>query len=381
MKKLSFFCILASLLLASCDYVEFQAPKQTPESIEKNSSVMLKSAAGYNSLAGTIYVQQGIVTGLKIESKVATKVISKVTWKIEGANYEGTLVSHKFTSLGKVVVTVSVEFTDGTTEDRDFTVQSIVDISTADPVKCFVTGNTDGTWTVLFLFSKERIKSVTDTAFYYNGLVNNWGQKIRIPIADKNYVIGIDGKPQRTTDIGKYIGASVILKNRGLYNIALIDSTGNWVDLSGSIFIRQENTGLAWFFFDDGVVTSSGDNSTGENLPGATGDSYFRFEQTGDTITGKTTLYFKLDSTYTANAFAVQELSGGTYSTPLLLNSVDGFSDWGKIEISTSELIGEVSGFRYGPDKNYPTVFSKNMTKSFSYDTYFKNIRFSLLNI
>ena len=274
MKNLKFLCILASLLLTGCEYVEFEAMEQTPETIEQNSSVMLKSAAGYNSLAGTIYVQQGIVTGLKIESKVTAKVISSVAWKIEGANYEGTQVSHKFTSLGGVVVTVNVKFTDNTTEDRTFTIQSIVDISTADPVKYFVTSNTDGTWTVLFLFSKERIKAVTDTAFYYNGLVNNWGEKKRIPIADKNYVIDSNGKPQRTTDVGKYIGANVILKDRGLYNIALIISGTNWTDLSGSAFIKQENSGLAWFFFDAGVVTSSGDNPTGETLPGATGDNH-----------------------------------------------------------------------------------------------------------
>lgn len=383
MKKLKFLWLAAGLLFltTACDRVDYEAMKSTPENVEQFSRIIMKSAAGYSSLTGKIYVQQGIVTGLKIESKTAAATISSVSWKIEGANYEGAQVAHKFTSLGAVSVDVTVKFTDGTKEDRTFAVQSIVDISTVDPVKYFVTANTDGTWNVLFLFSKERTKSIVDTAFFFNGLVNNWGKNKRIPKVDKNYVIGTDGKPQRTTDVGKYIGVSLTLKDRGLYNIALVDSAGNWINLSGSSFIKAENPGLAWFFFDAGVITPSGDNPTGESLPGAAGDNYFRFEQIGDTIGGKTVLYFKLDSAFTADAFVVQKLAGGTYSEPKALYAVDNFPNWGKIEIATVDLIGKISGFRYGPNKKTPTAFSKNMKKSFSYDTYFEEIRFSLLNI
>lgn len=378
-KMMVLLSVILGLVLVSCEFVEYEAPKATPAYIESYSNACLVSALGYNSMIGVIYVQRNTGTILKIKSKTDNKSVSSATWNIEGKPYPGIQIAHKFTSLGTVDIAISIKYNDGSEENRNFTVQSVDDISTVDPVRYFVTGNNDGTWTVLFLFSKERTKNTKDSGYCYNGLVSNWTKK-DISNTGKNYVIGIDGKPQKTSDVGKYIGASVILKDRGLYNIVLASSDNIWTDLSGSAFVKQENTGLAWFFFDSGIVTPNGDDITGDNLPGATGDNYFRFEQIGDTIGGKAVLYFKLDEAYTDNAFAVQGLVNGGYSNPIQMYPVLGFSDWGKIEVPITDLLNQVTSFRYGPNKLEPTTYSLNLQKPFSYEKYFNAIRVSLVN-
>ncbi|MFZ4632402.1 MAG: hypothetical protein ACOYL8_04360 [Patescibacteria group bacterium] len=381
MKTTKFFSLIVIILaciFTSCEYVEFNPPLN--EVSEANSGIRMKSANGFSSDLGTIYVQKDISTGLKVETKIASNPIDSAFWKIGTKDYKGVEILHKFTSLGEVSLTVTVKFKDKSTEIRTFKIQSVLDISSADPVRCFTTNNNNGTWQVLILVSKERLKYAVDTNFYYNGLVSNWEKKA-IAYATKSYVIGTDGKPAVVKSPGKYIGIDIKLSVSGLYNFALIYDQTIWADLSGSAFIRKENAGLAWFYFDSGVITAKGESTTAASLPGVSGDTYFRFEQVGDTITGKGILYFKLDENFTTNAFVVRELSGGTYSAPSNLNAVTSFPEWGKIEIPIKELLGKVSGFKYGPSISAPTLFAKNMAYSFSYDEYFKNIRLSMLKV
>lgn len=370
--------VICIFLFSACEYVEFNPPVQ--ETSEENSSIRMKSSAGYSSDLGTVYVQKDISTGLKVESKVSTNPIDSATWTVGSIQYTGVEILHKFTALGEVSLTVVVKFKDKTQETRTFKVVSILDISSADPVQCFTTKNVDGSWQALFLFPKDRLKYATDTNYYYNGLVSNWEKK-SIPYANKSYVIGIDGKPVAVKGPGKYIGVDIKLSVAGLYNLTIIYDATIWADLSGSAFIRKENPGLAWFYFDAGVVTPKGEANANVSLPGLVGDTYFRAEQVGDTITGKGVFYFKLDGNYTSTAFVVRELSGGTYSAPIALTAVTSFPEWGKIEIPIKEVLGKVSGFRYGPNISAPTVYSKNMEYSFSFDSYYKNIRYMMLKI
>lgn len=381
MKK-NFFFIFAILfiVLTACEYVEFVPPTQT--TTNENSSVRIKSAAGFNSDLGTVYVQKDLSTLMKVESTITNNPIDSAVWTIGIIKYKGMEILHKFTALGENYMTVFVTFRDKTTETKTFMVYSVLDISTADPVRCFTTRNNDNSWKVLILISKERLRYATDTTYYYNGLISNWEKKI-VPFANKNYVIDALGKPQVAKSPGKYIGVEVNLSVTGEYNVALIYDQSLWADLSGSNFIRKENPGLAWFYFDanTGTISQKGDNSTAENLPGKVGDSYFRSEQIGDEATGKAILYFKLDGNYSTMAFAVRELDGGVYSAPIALSAVSYFPEWGKIEVPRSELLRKVSGFRYGPNISSPTVYSRNMGYSFSYSEYFKNIRVMLLKI
>lgn len=149
----------------------------------------------------------------------------------------------------------------------EFEVSEIADepkdtVTLTEPIRAYATYNIDdtsldSTYTVLILFAKERLKDVTDTVIYFNGNVSNWEKKI-IPANDKNYVIDTYGQPQKVTKDGLYVGARFILKDKGEYNIALVNSGNNWTDLTGSAFIRKDNSGLAWFNFDRGKITPSG---------------------------------------------------------------------------------------------------------------------------
>ncbi len=371
--------LFVAIIAASCEFENFEPPIPSEEQIESQSNLVLKSASGFTSDLGTIYVQQGIATGMKVESKTSSAV-TEATWTMESTTYTAVQVVHKFNSIGSVTVKVVAKFADGSTETRTFTIQVVPDISKAEPIRYFVTAKTDGSWDVLFLFAKERLRYATDNVLYFNGSVTGW-QKTVIADADKNYVIGTDGKPVTTTDVGKYVGVKLNLKIKEEYSIALVHSGNVWADYSGSSFVKAAEPGLAIFWFDAGTITPLGDSYVAENLPGASGDNYFRFNQTGDEVTGKVTLYFHLDGNFTTAAFVARELEGGTYGTPITMYSVQGFSEWGQIELPITEMLGKVCGFRYGPDKNSPMVYSENMNKSFFYDSYFRNIRISLLKV
>lgn len=380
MKKLRiFFAVLFVAFLASCEFEEFEPPVLNEEQIASQSNLVLKSATGFTSDLGVVYVQQGIAAGMKIESKTAS-AITEAEWTIESTTYKAVQIAHKFNTIGSVTVKVVAKFADGSTETRTFTIQVVPDISKAEPIRYFVTAKTDGSWDVLFLFAKERLRYATDNVLYYNGSVTGW-QKTLVADADKNYIIGTDGKPATTTDVGKYVGVKLNLKVREEYSIALVHSGSIWADYGGSSFVKTTEPGLAIFWFDAGTITPRGDSFIAENLPGAGGDGYFRFNQTGDAVTGKVTLYFRLDGNFTASAFVVRELEGGTYGTPISMYSVPNFPQWGQIELPITEMLNKVCGFRYGPDKNSPAVFAAGMSKSFFYDSYFKNIRISLLKV
>jgi len=381
MRNFKYFLVLfvAIFFATSCEYVEFDPPVTPDEFIEAESNLVLKSASGFSSTTGDVFVQQGIGTGLKVESKTSIG-ITEATWKVEGTTYQGVQIAHRFNSAGEVPVEILAKFANGSTETRTFKVKSVVDISTADPIRTFVTSKTDGSWDVLILFSKERIRHATDNVFYYTGSVSEW-QKKTIPKTDHNYVIGTNGQPAKTTDVGKYIGVTVNLKTRGEYSIALVHSGNNWADFSGSAFIKAAEPGLAVFWFDGGNITARGDSYVAENLPGVTGDGYFRFNQTGDETTGKVILYFHLDQDFTTSAFVVRELEGGTYSAPITMWPVDNYPRWGQIELPITEMLGKISGFRYGPNKNSPSTYSVNMAKSFFYDGYYKNIRIHIVKV
>lgn len=376
-RKMFLFLFFVSLIFASCEFVEFEAPIDE-QLIEETSNIVLKSAEGYSSVTGLVYVQQNVGSVLKVESKTTT-AIESATWQVEGATYEGTHIAHRFTTLGEVILKVTAQFTDGTTEVRSFTVHSVLDISGVDPVKVFTYQNTDGSWKVLFLINKERIRHATSNTFYYVGDMTNW-VKVQVPEADRNYVIDKNGNPQLTSDVGMYTGFSVNLTETTSYKVAFVHSETSWADLSGSSFVKSTDPGLILFWFDNGEVTPQGE-IVATNLPGDTGDKYFRFSVTGDNVNGKVKLYWRLDDGFTPNAYVTRQLPGGEYSGPITMWEVPGHSEWGVIELPIAELLNSVSGFRYGPNKSEPHTYSAAMKNSFFYDTYFKNLRIAIYKI
>ncbi len=248
--------VLSILIFSSCEYVEFNPP--VPEIGEENSNVRLETSKGYKSDVGIVYVQKDQSTVLRVKSKLNTKQIDSVSWVIGSSKIKGVEISQKFSTLGEISFTAVVYFKDKATENRKFIVQCVADISIVDPVRVFTSNNNNGTWQVLLLVSKERLKYATDTNYYYNGSITNWEKKI-IPYLNKSYVIGTDGKPVVVKSPGKYLGIDLKLSTTGLYSLACVYNQSMWADLSGSSFIRKENAGLTWFYFENGVVTPKGD--------------------------------------------------------------------------------------------------------------------------
>lgn len=378
MKKIVLMFGLFGLLVSGCKLIDLDIPeKVVPKEPEKESVLILKSGYGFNSAYGNIYVPKGIGVILKLEGKTAENEIKTASWTIEGVSYEGSQIIHKFNSLGEVRLKVKVEFKNNSKEEREFTVVSVLDIGTVDPVQVFVEKNPSKGWDVLFLFSKERLRFATSKDYYFNGLVTNW-QKKGVP-EDNAYIINAAGKPEATKDVGKYVGVKINIQDRGLYNIALINSGENWTDFSGSRFIRTDNPGLVWFWFEEGTVVPQGNVLIGD-LPGVNGDNYFRFTIHEDSKT--VTLFFKLDKDFTTSAFVLrQETDKGKWLDPINMTSVTNQTSWGKIEVPMENNYGKIMGLRYGPDISKPAEFSSNMEKSNFYDDFFKNIRIVIYKI
>lgn len=86
MKKMKYFLILAivsSLFISGCEWVEYEGPDQNQET-DENVDLILKSASGYSSDVGQIYVQQGVGTVLKCVG-VSSPVVS-ASWEIGRAH-------------------------------------------------------------------------------------------------------------------------------------------------------------------------------------------------------------------------------------------------------------------------------------------------------
>ncbi len=377
MKRVIFLLFMFSLVMVACEKIEFQLPDEVDDNIwvEENAPITLTTSFGFKSGVGQVYVQKDIATGLKVSSNTGHNVVS-ATWSIQGFTYEGVQIWHKFTALGEINISVTAVLSNGSTENMTFLVISVLDISEGDPVQFFVTPN-GNQWNVLFLLSKERVRHATDTNFYYNGSISDWEQ-VAIPPADKRYIIGTNGIPQRTNDVGKFIGVNLTMgsNHNGEYTMALIHSGNNWADFSGSAFIRQSNPGLLYFSFTNGVIVPQGD-AYYANFPGATGDNYFRFEQSGDNLV----MFFKLDNNYTSSAFVVRQLEGGAYSAPIAMWPVNDHPQWGQIQIPIEDVQGKILGLRYGPNSSQPNVYSEGMTNSFFYDNFFQQLRLSLINL
>lgn len=375
MKKALLF-LLAILALSACDWAD-PYPLNPNEFGEIDNAVsgslVLKSASGFSSDIGTVYIQKGVQNWLIIKSR-SGKTISEVKWTIAGQKYEGENIIFKTQTVGEIEVKVEVIFSNETKETSTFKIISVHDLSMADPVRVFVTSTSNSGAEVLFLFSKERISSATSEDFYVIGSATDW-QKRLIPEADHNYIIK-DGSPEKINDVGTHMGYKIVLPV-GENSLALVYadeiSDNIWANFSGSSFVKsEENPGLLVFHFNGQQVVPLGDNQPG--LPGAVGDSYFRFTKNSDATVS---IYFDLDVDYNADAFVVKRNDNGVYETLRSLSPVNEFDTWGTFNISFSEISGKVLYLRFGPDKDQKTVYSNSMQKSLFYDDFFKAIKVS----
>lgn len=377
MKKLMVILVVFAVALFSCERIDTEVIEEAVETEkphESYSRLVVRSGYGFSSIYG-IYVQQGVATLLKLNIEGQTEKLKTVIWKIDGSNYEGLQVSHKFNSIGESKINIKVTFDDGSEAEQDFVVTSVLDISSADPVQVFSTKADEDYYDVLFLFSKERLRYAKGTTYYYDGLIVDWKKKV-VP-ENNSYVINSEGKPELVDGVGKYVGVKLKLKNRGLYNITLVHSGDNWIDISGSKYVRSDNPGLAWFWFENGEILSQG-NTNVNDAPGLNGDNCFRFSVSDNE---KASLFFKLDNEYTSSAFVLKQDEGGSYSDTILMEKATNHEKWGKIEIDLEGQLEKVLSFRYGENIEKPNDLSPNMKESYYYDEFYKSLRLILFVI
>lgn len=382
MKKiLVFFALLA--IAIGCERVDFDLPENSEEVTEANSQLRIK-AAGYSSGASAeIYVEQDVMTGIKVESKDSANPVISASWTIEEKSYNGLNVSHKFINLGERDVVISARFQNNVIETRTFKVQVVKDLSAVGPVVIKVKKISNSSYDVWIGWDKRWLKSYPDGDWSVIGDATKW-TKVSLP-ASSNYNLDSSGNPIPITDTGKYIGVWVNIKEAGYNKIALIAKNGSWVNISGSPYAKSEDIGMVHFQVNsDGTVTSKGDGGDitppSESLPGQNGDNYFRFDQTPN-ADGKINIFFRLDSVWTNKSFSIRGFDGGDFGLPVQLASVTNFPNWGKIEVTYSSLLDNVSSWRYGQDITKANEYVSNMNKSVFYDATFKSLRLQLASL
>lgn len=367
MKKIIFLFIM-NLFLSACVWTESYEP--LPGGEGEGWDLVLKSASGFSSAVGDVYLQRDLNTWFSISSR-SDNPIETVIWKIEGSTLAGKEIIYRTNSLGQIPFEAEVEFVDGTSQKKAFAVFSVIDLSEADPVRAFVLSSDGTKGEILFLFSKERIASATKADFYYNGSVSNWTKKL-IPETDHNYIIS-GGVPTKTTDVGKYIGVRLSLEI-GEHSLALVHSDNEWANLSGSRFIKkEENAGMVLFFFNGDKIIPLGDNQI--LYPGNAGDSYFRFSNNEN---GTMSFFFKFDEAVTSNSFISKRDISGNYFPSIQVSSVSNFPEWGTCSFLISEISEDILYFRYGANKNSPQNYADNMRDSDFYNEVFNALRISI---
>jgi hypothetical protein len=373
-EKFNFFKIVFVILVmfntVSCiDYPDFDTESMSEE-------LILKSANGYSSELGEFYVQRGVATVLYLEGR--NYDIMSATWEINDEKVEGKQIVYTFNSTISYDIEVEATMSNGEVVNKTFVVNCIVDLSEKDPIKSFVLGNDNDKWQLLFLFSKERMSESNGSYYNYIGTMTDWDEE-EINSNDENYIINSDGEPERVDDVGKYLGVNFELENYSdEHEIAIVLDNGDWVDLSGSNFVKNDNKTKAIFYFDSeaGEVIPQGDYSE-ESLPGESGDMYMRFKIDDESLT----VYFLLKDGYTNESFCKYRKDDGTYTSYRKLEEVSSFSAWGSYSFNIASVRGKIFDLRYGQDYDDDENYSKNMNKSLFYSEYFNCLRLSLLKI
>ncbi|MGI6374208.1 MAG: hypothetical protein ACOX0C_02635 [Patescibacteria group bacterium] len=385
MKKLLFLLAIAAIAVG-CEVVDYQGLEPGFDETVGGSQLIMKVSSGYSSDQALedapIYVEQDVMTGISIASKTESNPLLSASWTIEGKTYDGLSIGHKFSSLGKIAISISAHFADDKVETRVFTIEVVKDLSQAGPI--FLTSRKNGSSYDVFVGWERRwLKNYAGDPWSIIGDPTSWQ---KVSLNQPYYNVGDNWNPIASTDpASKYVGAWVNIREIGSLNkIALVDWKGNWVNIGGSPYAMKDDPGLVYFVvFKDGTIGSSGDGGDviePEELPGSNGDSYFRYDEVADRD-GKVSIYFLLDNDWTNKSFVVREIIGGEYGDPVLLSSVANFTNWGQIKTTKAGLLEVVSGWRYGEDVSKPSEYSFNMKRSSYYDQPSNSLRLQLVGL
>ncbi|MFA7377430.1 MAG: hypothetical protein EOL97_15030 [Spirochaetia bacterium] len=254
------FLFLFVFFAFSCEKIEyepfdFDEEIETTENVTSTDQLLITTQQGFNSHYH-IYIQKDKDVKMEISS-LKGEEIKDAQWKIEENSYQGLVVSHKFDEVKDVSISVTATQSDGQKKSQVFEVSVVEDIKKHEPVQIFSEPKSAGTFAVTLLFNLERLNGKDLESFYCDGNIFDWEKKQ--VSGDSGYIIE-DDKATKVQSGAKYVGIEVTLKTGFLYNAALVDDLGNWLNLSGSSYLRNDNPGLIWFQLNkDGDIISEGE--------------------------------------------------------------------------------------------------------------------------
>ena len=242
MKKIFIFFLTAIFSFSSCgkfkpDGLSGPDPGENPI---KKGNLIVYSEDGWHSGLASFFVEKGRNNKLRVKSN--SDSIKSATWKIAETNLNGLEVSFTPNVVREIQAEVLVIYENDVREKMNFKIVSVNSLEEVDPVKTFILSKSGSNYELLFLFRKDRLKSLDNLKFI--GTITNWREEV-IPASDYNYNI-VNNRAEKVPN-GEYVGLKFSFKLNYFGKVAIIHSGNLWADLSGSKFVKKEEPTVVSF--------------------------------------------------------------------------------------------------------------------------------------
>lgn len=369
-----FFC-LAGIIMTSCKKVGI-VPDQ-PEIQVSGLKVVL--------INDTVNVQ--------IKTAVTFKAVglTNCTWAIHDGTNTITLSGEQVTlGAGFQFLGVDLVQVTGTNSGNQTTltkyVKVVLDLVTTEPIIYLSSHPTSSPDTVenWFALSKERMKF---TGYYFhigNYIPSIWVYPIAVPTADTAcYLSGTTPTPAPSGDPGQWIVVKIKNAKGKHYEMGVgkinASNTQIWGNFEGSQWVSATNGYLiVWNTDANGIPVIPSQNNDWPLETGDVGNSpVVRLDQQ-DT---KVILGFNNGVEFSNNQPWVR-FRGSDYSwgTPIAQSALAGWPNWGQYELPYSQIpANNLIRFQIGTNINMPSYLNVNMDQSSMYDSFYNELRLSLI--
>lgn len=252
MRKILLFFLVA-IIFSGCEkFNPDSIPEGKPEGgTEKFSDLVVRLDNGFHSDLPELVIKKGETTKFSVISK-SGKEIESATWKIGAKSFKEKEITYTASNLGESKGEIVVTFSDKKSSKLEFILVGVADLAEKDPVRGFILSREGTKAELLFLFSRSRLANLDKNNLMCIGGFSKW-EKIAIPLEDYHYAIK-DGKPEKLSAGGDYVGVKITLSQGWQEKIAIIHSGGIWADLSGSVFATLAEPTLAVFKLNGLIV-------------------------------------------------------------------------------------------------------------------------------
>lgn len=365
---------------------------QPPSTVDGKIMIKVTTALNgnddLNTTAGQIYVPHNTV--LILEAGVVNPAIKIVTWswKFPDSSASGPITIYK-PKVGPGN-SVTIKLTGVDDQNKSYETNVVINVTWNivgnDLVLLLSTKmETDGSGTVTFALSTERIKKQAPPPYFVKGTINNWN-RVFISDSDTSYslVNGLLVKDQK----GFYLKV-VVNHKPGNHQFGLgkmIDNNTKelWEEFKGSPYVDSTNwTLMKYNLSSAGVVTPGGKVPTNtSSLPGLIGDTGNDWVINLTPNNPKLNMFINNFASFSAIYPFISLLdTGGKYSRNIVEVSVNGFPTAGSVELSYSDLpVNRMIALKIGTDIiNHPDIYADDiMRKSIFYNEEHGDIRFVL---